>query len=191
MAWAAAQTLPSEEATSTVLKWLQQKPAERAIPTAVKDFLSETELQLKLLRIYSQRVLKLKASQIAVISNGKVYGPLNDNELFTTEDFGLIERLSNHHHSDKIRVVLKKFDDDLSNLNDETPKGGSSDKIMKLIALLVPRQQLKSRVSIPEELKEDHTVVKLLPKQNNLPYFDVFASLDPGIFYMRNIYLRH
>lgn len=150
------------------------------MPSAVKDFLSETELQLKLLRIYSQRVLKLKASQNAVISNGKIYGPLNDDELFTTDDFALVERLSNHHHGDKIRPILKKFEDDVSNVDDSATLPGHKDKIMKLIALLVPRQQSKSRMSIPKELKEDHTVVKLQPNQQNLPYFDVFATLDPA-----------
>lgn len=183
MVWAASQTLTSEEATNVVLKWLDQKPSDRVIPSAVKDLLSETELQLKLLRIYSQRVLKLKASKIAVISNGKVYGPLDDDELFTTDDFALVERLSNHHHGDKIRVVLKKFDDDTSIDDDDvdkTSKKGNSDKIMKLIALLVPRTQSKSRLAIPKELQENHTVVKLPPKQKNLPYFDIFAVLDPG-----------
>lgn len=178
--WAATQTLSSEEATNTVLKWLEQKPSERVIPAAVEDLLSETELHLKLLRVYSQRVLKLKSSQITVISNGKVHGPLEDDETFTTEDFSLIERLSNHHHGDNIRVVLKKYDEDSASF-DKASKRGNSDKIMKLIALLVPRQQSKSRLSIPSELKEDHTVIKLPPKQSNMPYFDIFAVLDPGM----------
>lgn len=177
--WAATQTLSSEEATIVVLKWLDQKPSDRVIPAAVQELLAETELHLKLLRVYSQRVLKLKSSQITVISNGKVHGPLEDDELFTTEDFSLIERLSNHHHGDNIRVVLKKYDEDSTSF-DKASKRGNSDKIMKLIALLVPRQQSKSRLSIPSELKDDHTVVKLPPKQSNMPYFDVFAVLDPG-----------
>lgn len=181
LVWAATQTLSGDDATNTVLKWLGQESAEREIPAAVKDFLAETELQMKLLRIYSQRVLQLKASQSMVISNAKIYGPLNDDELFTTDDFALVERLSNHHHGDKVRAVLKKFDDDTtSEAMDDAEKKGNSDKIIKLIALLVSRQQSKSRVSIPKELKTDHSVVKLQPNQENLPYFDVFAVLDPA-----------
>lgn len=187
--WAASQTLPGDEATSIVLKWLDQKPADRDIPSAVKDLLSDTELQMKLLRIYSQRVLKLKASKVAIISNGKVYGPLDDYEIFTSDDFALVERLSNHHHGDKIRTVLKKFDDDATiDVDvDKDTKPGNTDRIMKLIALLVPRTQSKSRLAIPKELQENHTVVKLPPKQQNLPYFDIFAVLDPGTILSHSI----
>lgn len=184
LVWAATQTLTSEEATNVILKWLDQKPSERVVPSATKDLLAETELHLKLLRVYSQRVLKLKASQNTVVSNGKIHGPLNDDEMFTVEDFALVERLSNHHHGDKIRVVLKKFDDVSSSFEDElekVSKRGNSDKIKKLIGLLVPRQQSKTRLSIPKEIQEDHTVVKLTPKQDKVPYFDIFAVLDPGI----------
>lgn len=176
LVWAAMNALPGPEATETVLKWLDQDESERVIPSAVNDILSETELHMKLLRVYSQRVLQLKASHNAVISNGKVIGPLKENETFDEDDFALIERLHNFLHADKIRKTLKKFDDseEVDNIQEH-----DSNLIMKLVGLLVPRQS-KTRSSIPAKLQDSYTVVKLPPKHSNLPYIDVFAALDPG-----------
>lgn len=180
MVWAAANALPGVEATSIVLKWLEQDPSERIIPSSVSDILSETELHIKLLRVYNQRVLKLKASQSAVVINGRIIGGLNDNEVFTVDDFGLIERLSTHQHGTKIRKVLTKYEDEFGERGDINAKAANHDLVMKLITLLVPREQSRSRFTIPKELQEAYTVVKLPPKAADLPYFDIFAVLDPG-----------
>lgn len=135
---------------------------------------------MKLLRVYSQRVLKLKPSQSAVIINGRILGGLNDDEVFTVDDFSLIERLSTHQHGTKVRKVLTKYEDEFSDRGDINPKAADSDLIMKLLTLLVPREQTRNRFTIPKELQEAYTVVKLPPKESNLPYFDLFAVLDPG-----------
>lgn len=176
--WSAMNTLPGPEATATVLKWLEQSPNEREIPSAVNDILSESELHIKMLRVYAQRVLQLKATQNAVISNGRVFGPLKDGEIFAIDDFALIERLHNFLHGEKIRKALKKYDDieetDSLSIDD-------GDLIMKLIGLLAPRQT-KSRTSIPKGIKDAHTVVTLPPKQTDSPYIEIFAALDPGEF---------
>lgn len=176
LVWGAVNALPGPEATATVLKWLDQNESERVIPAAVKDILSDTELHMKLLRVYSQRVLQLKSSQNAVISNGKFIGPLKDDEVFNEDDFSLIERLHNFLHGDKIRKALKKYDDseEVDNL-----QGHDSDLIMKLIGLLVPRQS-KARVTIPSKLGDAYSVVKLPPKQADAPYIDIFVALDPA-----------
>lgn len=175
LVWAATQSLDGVEATVQVLKWLEDPSAvaKSQIPSAVSDLLSATELHIKMLRVYSQRVLHLNAGQNAVLSNGHIIGPLGDSEAFTTDDFGLIERFANHQYGDKIRDTLQKSSDSME-------LDVSSDAILRLIAILVPRQQSKSRFSIPTELKEDYTVIKLLPKQSNLPYFDIVAVLDPA-----------
>lgn len=175
LVWAATQSLDGLEATSQVLKWLENTKAidKSKIPSAVKDLLSATELHIKMLRVYCQRVLQLQAGQKAVLSNGHIIGPLGDNEVFTTDDFGLIERFANHQYGDKIRETLQKS-------SDTSELDVNSDAILRLIAILVPRQQSKSRFSIPAELKDDYTVVKLPPKQTNLPYFDIVAVLDPA-----------
>lgn len=176
LVWAAMNTLPGPEATATVLKWLDQDSKDREIPSAVEDIISESELHMKMLRVYAQRVLQLKASQNAVIANGRVFGPLKDDEIFAVDDFALIERLHSSLHGEKIRSALKKYDDMEET---DTLSVDDSDLIMKLIGLLAPRQT-KTRTSIPSGIKDAHTVVTLPPKQNDSPYIEVFAALDPG-----------
>ena len=172
LVWAAANTLPSIEATNVVLKWLENTTDLGTIPSEVNGILSETELHLKMLRVYNQRVLNFKAGQSAVISNGHIFGPLDNTESFTTDDFGLIERLCNHQYGDKIRKLLQT--------TENTDLQVDSDAIMKLVTILVPREQSKSRFTIPTDIKDDHTVVKLPQKAQNLPYFDIFAVMDPA-----------
>lgn len=177
LVWSAVNTLPENEATSVVLKWLEQEPSERVVPSAVNDIISESELHLKMIRVYVQRALQLKASQGAVISNGKIFGPFNAKEVFTVDDFALLERMSNFQHADKIKPILKKYESDDESGDDAT---GDSDLILRLIALLVPRQQSRSRFTIPKDVQDTHTVVKLPPKSKDVPYFDIFVVLDPG-----------
>lgn len=178
LVWAAVNTLPGSVATSTVLEWLEKNAPVKSIPSEVNDILSESELHMKMLRVYAQRVLQLKASQSAVIVNGKILGPLNEKERFAVDDFALIERLHNFLHADKIREALKKYDDIEEN---DSLSTDDSDLIMKLVGLLVPRQS-RTRVSIPSGIQDSHTVVNLSPKHKDLPYIDVFAALDPGNF---------
>lgn len=176
LVWSALNTLPGTEATSVVLKWLESKPTKETIPPKVNDILSESELHMKMLRVYAQRVLQLKATQCAVISNGRIFGPLNANEAFAVDDFALIERLHSFLHGDKIREALKKYDDLEENDSMSTE---DSDLVMKLVGLLAPRQS-RTRSTIPSSIRDSHTVVTLPPKQQDMPYIDVFAALDPG-----------
>lgn len=173
LVWSASHTIESVEATNLVLKWLKQDRNEKyEIPKPVKDLLSSTDLHLKLLRAYSQRVLKLKSSESAVLSNGKIIGPLNENEIFSIEDFGLMDRFSNLQYGNKIKKALSDIAFEDIKIN--------SDTILKLISILVPRQQSKNRFTLPTDLQDDHTVVKLPPKSNNLPYFEIVGVLDPA-----------
>lgn len=172
LVWAASQSLSGIDATNLVLKWLDNRPKNSDIPSAIKELLSATELHMKMLRVYCQRVLQFKASQTAIISNGNIIGPLDESELFTTDDYSLMERFSNHQYGDKIRKLLQA--------SDNTDLQVDSDAILKLITILVPRQQSRSRFAIPNDLQDHHTVVKLPQKQANLPYFDILAVLDPA-----------
>lgn len=159
-----------------VLEWLEKKPAEKTIPSKINEILSESELHMKMLRVYAQRVLQLKATQCAVISNGRIFGPLNEDEVFAIDDFSLIERLHSFLHGDKIREALKKYNDldESDSLSTE-----DSDLVMKLVGLLAPRQS-RTRTTMPTNIRDSYSVVTLPPKQKNLPYIDVFAALDPG-----------
>lgn len=159
-----------------VLEWLEKKPAEKIIPSKINEILSESELHMKMLRVYAQRVLQLKATQCAVISNGRIFGPLKEDEVFAIDDFSLIERLHSFLHGDKIREALKKYNDldESDSLSTE-----DSDLVMKLVGLLAPRQS-RTRTTMPTNIRDSYSVVTLPPKQKNLPYIDVFAALDPG-----------
>lgn len=109
--WAVLQTLPGNEATELAIKLLKGKaPVE--LPSEVKGVMTSTELQLKMLRVYSQRVMNLKKSEKLVIAGAKIYGPLEKSEIFTMEDFGLIDRCTTHQYGDKMRAVFKKSDDE-------------------------------------------------------------------------------
>lgn len=176
LVWSAMNTMPGTEATSLVLKWLESKPTEKTIPPQINEILSESELHMKMLRVYAQRVLQLKASQCTVISNGRIFGPLKSDEVFAVDDFALIERLHSFLHGDKIRDALKKYDDLEEN---DSMSTDDADLIMKLVSLLAPRQS-RTRSAIPSNIRDSHTVVTLPPKQTNMPYIEVFAALDPG-----------
>lgn len=173
LAFAASQSLDGIEATNVVLGWLENRKTKvKDIPTPVKELISATELHLKMLRVYCARVLQLKTSENAVISNGNLIGPLDENEVFTTDDYGLIERFSSHTYSDKIKKMLQTSDnEDLS---------VDSDIILKLFTILVPRQQSRTRFAIPTDIQDHYTAVKLPHKSANVPFFEIFAVLDPA-----------
>lgn len=173
LALAASQSLDPVEATNVVLKWLENRKTKvKDIPKPVKELISATELHLKMLRVYCARVLKLKTSENAVISNGNVIGPLDENEVFTTDDYGLIERFSSHSYSDKIKKMLQASDNEDLNID--------SDTILKLFTILVPRQQSRTRFAIPTDIQDHYTAVKLPHKSANVPFFEIFAVLDPA-----------
>ncbi|XP_016995531.2 UDP-glucose:glycoprotein glucosyltransferase [Drosophila takahashii] len=172
LVWAAMQSLPPTQATEQALKWLKKPKEKIEIPSQLEDILGSTELHLKMLRVYSQRVLGLNKSQRLVIGNGRLYGPLSSEETFDSADFALLARFSSLQYGDKVRQVLKESAQDVS-------EEFTSDTLLKLYASLLPRQT-KTRFKLPTDLKTDHSVVKLPPKQEKLPHFDIAAVLDPA-----------
>ncbi|XP_053694365.1 UDP-glucose:glycoprotein glucosyltransferase [Sabethes cyaneus] len=173
--WATINTLPEEEATNLILKLLEQnEDSQYIIPESVMDFLPATQLHLKMLRVYCQRVLKTKVSVNSLVANGRVIGPFENDEYFDTEDFGLLEKFFSLQYTEKIRAALKEA---TVNGNDVELSG---ETLFKLVSILVPRQQSKSRFTIPNEIEDNHTVVTLPPKSNNLPFFEIVAVLDPA-----------
>ena len=57
---------------------------------------------------YSTLVLKLSSGARAVICNGRIIGPLDKGEEFTSEDFSLLERYSQSTYGDKLFKTLIK-----------------------------------------------------------------------------------
>ncbi|KAG6938824.1 UDP-glucose glycoprotein glucosyltransferase 2, partial [Chelydra serpentina] len=118
-------------------------------------------------QMFCQEVLKLLPGQMAVVSNGRVLGPLDENE-FYTEDFHLLEKITFSTSGEKIKGVVKEMG--------ISSKHGS-DLIMKVDALLssLPKTVIRQNV---EFLKEQHSIVKIDPQQNE-PFYDVIAIVDP------------
>lgn len=117
---AALQTLPSDKALQYVFSLLEDDSAGKAIetgkqfdiPVELKANLPAQEISLKMLRVYSQRVLSMGPSARGVVANGRLLGPLDDEEGFNQEDFALLERFSLTTYGDKIQKVLNMDDDD-------------------------------------------------------------------------------
>ncbi|XP_028131393.1 UDP-glucose:glycoprotein glucosyltransferase [Diabrotica virgifera virgifera] len=175
---AALQELPSEKALPLVISLLKDDAAARKLengekldlPVEVSSKINAQELNLKMLRIYCQRVLQLKESQRSVIANGRVLGPLEENEVFTSEDFSLLDRFSSSTYWEKIKAALDKNSDDEDDI--------SSNSLMKLISLLIARPQSKSRFEINFS-GDEHSVIKIPPAHPDRVAFDIAAIVDP------------
>lgn len=66
-----------------------------------------TEL-LKVQQLYCRQVLNVPAGARAIVTNGRILGPLEQTEKFTLDDFSLLERYSMNSYGDKILQTLKK-----------------------------------------------------------------------------------
>ncbi|XP_019384043.1 PREDICTED: UDP-glucose:glycoprotein glucosyltransferase 2 [Crocodylus porosus] len=122
---------------------------------------------IKTHQMFCREVLKLLPGQMAVVSNGRILGPLDENE-FYTEDFQLLEKITFSTSGEKIKAILKEMK--ISNKR-------ASDLIMKVDALLssLPKREMRQAVQF---LKEHHSIVKIDPQQNE-PFYDVVAIVDP------------
>ncbi|KAI6078726.1 UDP-glucose:glycoprotein glucosyltransferase 2 [Aix galericulata] len=122
---------------------------------------------IKTHQMFCQEVLKLLPGQMAVMSNGKVLGPLDKDE-FYAEDFNLLEKITYSTSAEKIKAIIKE-------MGIGTKSG--SDFIMKIDALLssLPKTEVRQDAEL---LKEQHSVVKVDPQENE-PFYDVIAIVDP------------
>uniref|UniRef100_A0A8C3GHW5 UDP-glucose ceramide glucosyltransferase-like 1 n=1 Tax=Cairina moschata TaxID=8855 RepID=A0A8C3GHW5_CAIMO len=122
---------------------------------------------IKTHQMFCQEVLKLLPGQMAVMSNGKILGPLDKDE-FYAEDFNLLEKITYSTSAEKIKAIVKE-------MGISTKSG--SDFIMKIDALLssLPKTEVRQDAEL---LKEQHSVVKVDPQENE-PFYDVIAIVDP------------
>lgn len=132
--------------------------------------LNAQELSLKMLRVYCQRVLSLKAGQRAVVANGRVLGPLDDDEAFTIEDFSLLERFSHTSYLNKINDALEKTSED------EEPL--TSNALLKIVYLLVSRPHTKNRFDITYA-GDEYSVLKIPAVHPEKAAFDIVVVVDP------------
>ncbi|KAJ4438070.1 hypothetical protein ANN_14009 [Periplaneta americana] len=148
--------------------------------TGLSEALQEdTSEILRIQQTYCQQVLNIPPGGRAIVTNGRVLGPLEDSEKFTLDDFSLLERYSMNSYGDKILQTLKKKrldDDDDDDDSDEALK--NSDVLMQAMALVVSRPQSRSRFEIPVH-SDIHSVVKLPPHNISEPAFDIAVIVDP------------
>uniref|UniRef100_A0A668TGF5 UDP-glucose ceramide glucosyltransferase-like 1 n=1 Tax=Oreochromis aureus TaxID=47969 RepID=A0A668TGF5_OREAU len=142
---------------------------------------------------YCRDVLKLKKGQRAVISNGRIIGPLEEAEVFNQDDFLLLESIILKTSGERIKSKVQNFG---------IEEDRASDLVMKVDALLSSQPKGEARVEYGfaddryrrETLKRIlnmfclldllvdllfvGSAVKIRPKEGDV-YFDVVAVVDP------------
>lgn len=63
---------------------------------------------LRVQQLYCRNVLNVPAGGRAIVTNGRVLGPLEETEKFILDDFSLLERYSMNSYGDKILRTLRK-----------------------------------------------------------------------------------
>lgn len=105
LVWATLNTFEGVEATDKALTLLSLDEVKNFDVSAdIRGFLPAAELHLKMLRVYCQRVLSLKSGKSAVVSNGKIFGPLSAKEVFTTDDFSLLDKMNQQQYIGKVKT---------------------------------------------------------------------------------------
>uniref|UniRef100_A0A3Q2Y4X5 UDP-glucose ceramide glucosyltransferase-like 1 n=1 Tax=Hippocampus comes TaxID=109280 RepID=A0A3Q2Y4X5_HIPCM len=143
-----------------LLQGMNTDAFEKKFNTLEVDFIRSQQL-------FCRDVLKLSPGQRAVISNGRILGPLDEQEEFTAEDFQLLDKITRSSSAEKVKAQVK--------LMGMKPKG--SNLVMKVDALLAaaPKAEIRRDVKF---LKESHSVLQLSPRENEV-FFDVVAIVDP------------
>ncbi|XP_061600047.1 UDP-glucose:glycoprotein glucosyltransferase 1 isoform X2 [Cololabis saira] len=117
---------------------------------------------------YCRDVLKLKKGQRAVISNGRIIGPLEEDEVFNQDDFLLLENIILKTSGERIKSKVQHFG---------IEEDRASDLVMKVDALL--SAQPKGEARMEYGFADDrYSAVKIRPTEGDV-YFDVVAVVDP------------
>uniref|UniRef100_A0AAY5ED61 UDP-glucose ceramide glucosyltransferase-like 1 n=1 Tax=Electrophorus electricus TaxID=8005 RepID=A0AAY5ED61_ELEEL len=177
--WASLLTQSSKNTLDFTLKLLKEETVQLLTQgTKIKDLLLQgmdqdafekkfNTLEVDFLRsqhLFCQEVLKLKAGQRGVVSNGRILGPFEEGEEFSTDDFHLLEKITLSTTADKIRAKVKQM-----NL--------AADLIMKVDALLsaAPKDEARKDVQFA---KDKFSVLHLAPREDEV-FYDVVAIVDP------------
>uniref|UniRef100_A0A7N6BL73 UDP-glucose ceramide glucosyltransferase-like 1 n=1 Tax=Anabas testudineus TaxID=64144 RepID=A0A7N6BL73_ANATE len=108
---------------------------------------------------YCRDVLKLKKGQRAVISNGRIIGPLEEQEVFNQDDFLLLESIILKTSGERIKSKVQQFG---------IEEDRSSDLVMKVDALLSSQPKGEARLRCYVHSRNEGDM-----------YFDVVAVVDP------------
>lgn len=181
--WASLITQKNKAAAEFVLKLMKEESNQLLQQgTKMKDLLMQgmdvdafekkfNTLEVDFIRsqqLFCQDVLKLGPGQRAVISNGRILGPFEEQEDFTVEDFHLLEKITLRGSAEKVRASVKQMG--------MKPKH-ASELVMKVDALLTaaPKGEVRRDVHFH---KDNHSVLRLSPRENEV-FYDVVAIVDP------------
>uniref|UniRef100_A0A914YQY2 UDP-glucose:glycoprotein glucosyltransferase n=1 Tax=Panagrolaimus superbus TaxID=310955 RepID=A0A914YQY2_9BILA len=131
--------------------------------------LSDEHLQLE--GQYAHKVLNLKPGDRALIFNGQVYGPLNTDEKFESDDFGLAEKIAEKKGAKAVAEQVEAWDV-------EKAGGKSSDVVLRSIAVIGKYATKKARTWINLH-GDSESVVTLAAEDNKRAILDVVAIIDP------------
>ncbi|XP_021577394.2 UDP-glucose:glycoprotein glucosyltransferase 1 isoform X2 [Ictidomys tridecemlineatus] len=181
--WAALQTQTSNSAKNFITKMAKEETAEALAKGAdigefsvggmdfslFKEVFESSKMDFILSHaVYCRDVLKLKKGQRAVISNGRIIGPLEDSELFNQDDFHLLENIILKTSGQKIKSHIQQL---------RVEEDVASDLVMKVDALLSAQPKGDARIEY-RFFEDRHSAIKLRPKEGET-YFDVMAVVDP------------
>uniref|UniRef100_A0A671PFV7 UDP-glucose:glycoprotein glucosyltransferase 2-like n=1 Tax=Sinocyclocheilus anshuiensis TaxID=1608454 RepID=A0A671PFV7_9TELE len=181
--WASLLTQSSKNTLDFTLKLLKEENVELLKQgTKIKHLLqlvSERVNSFKFLGLdflhsqqkYCKEVLKLKAGQRAVVSNGRILSLLDEEEEFSVEDFHLLEKITLRTSAEKIKSKIKQM-----NLNAQK-YALASDLIMKVDALLTSSPKGEARKDV-KFLKDKHSILQLAQREDEV-FYDVVAIVDP------------
>ncbi|XP_034549617.1 UDP-glucose:glycoprotein glucosyltransferase 2 [Notolabrus celidotus] len=144
-----------------LMQGMDEDAFEKKFNTMEVDFIRSQQL-------FCREVLKLRPGQRAVISNGRVLGPFEEQEEFSVEDFHLLEKITLSGAAEKVKASVKQMG--------MKPKH-ASDLVMKVDALLTaaPKGEVRRDVGV---IKDSHSVLQLSPRENEV-FYDVVAIVDP------------
>uniref|UniRef100_A0A8D0CMW4 UDP-glucose ceramide glucosyltransferase-like 1 n=1 Tax=Sander lucioperca TaxID=283035 RepID=A0A8D0CMW4_SANLU len=141
-----------------LIQGMDRDSFEKKFNTLEVDFIRSQQL-------FCRDVLKLSPGHQAVISNGRILGPFEEQEEFTVEDFHLLEKITLSSSAEKVKAKVK-----LMGMK-------TSDLVMKVDALLTaaPKGEVRRDVHF---IKDSHSVLHLSPRENEV-FYDVVAIVDP------------
>ncbi|KAJ0070361.1 hypothetical protein NL108_007747, partial [Boleophthalmus pectinirostris] len=144
-----------------LLKGMDDDAFEKKFNTMEVDFIQSQQL-------FCQEVLKLGPGERAVISNGRILVPFNEEEEFTVDDFHLLEKITLSGSAEKVLAKVQEMG--------IKPKQ-AIDLVMKVDALLntAPKGEVRRDIRF---LKDTHSVLHLSPREHEV-FYDVVAIVDP------------
>uniref|UniRef100_A0A8C2XFT3 UDP-glucose ceramide glucosyltransferase-like 1 n=1 Tax=Cyclopterus lumpus TaxID=8103 RepID=A0A8C2XFT3_CYCLU len=174
--WASLLTQKNKAAAEFVQKLLREESSQLLQKgTKMKDLLMQVKERLRnavfflsYQILFCRDVLKLSPGQQAVISNGRILGPFEEQEEFTVEDFQLLEKITLSSSAEKVKAKVKLMGMKAKH---------ASDLVMKVDALLTaaPKGEVRRDVHF---IKDSHSVLRLSPRENEV-FYDVVAIVDP------------